>query len=536
MFRKLFALLMILVMLISAAGCGADKSSENKPAEGSAKEQAHQSTQQATTQEEKDDDKKPIEFSVLINHPWYWIDSFGGRPVDDKITELTGVKLNVTRSADYNQLPVMMASKDLPDFIYTDDKIEELSTPEMSYAWSDLIEQYAPDFKLDPLEIKLNMAPDGKVYTVKNLYQTEEQAKDPHMLPSIGSPGLIIRKDILEKLGNPSISSLEDYENVLEQVKQKFPDMVPLTICMAQDKITYFYSLFGAESAGSRMFIKDGKVYNFLRDPGIKEGLKYVNKLYRKGYIPKESLIYNYEQWEGNVNSGKVFSWVFSVGGVAGFNANFKQMGLDAEAGLVTKLLKPGAKFINDGVGWCGFFITKNNKDPERAIKFVQFLKSEEGQRLTCWGVEGIHYTMGSDGYPDLTPKMNEIIKDYTKMVQTEGMSAWNFTISQYYEALWAYESQSPEVIETLTSVKDATVYKPEYYFLTPPPGSDEIAIRDKITEMYKNEYLKLIVAASEAEFDAGYDDMLKKANDLGLEQLEKWMTDKLPEVMERLK
>jgi putative aldouronate transport system substrate-binding protein len=41
--------------------------------------------------------------------------------------------------------------------------------------------------------------------------------------------------------------------------------------------------------------------------------------------------------------------------------------------------------------GW-GIGITKSCKDPVRAIKFLDWLSSDEGQILNNWGIEGKHY------------------------------------------------------------------------------------------------------------------------------------------------
>ena len=41
-----------------------------------------------------------------------------------------------------------------------------------------------------------------------------------------------------------------------------------------------------------------------------------------------------------------------------------------------------------------GVGITTNAKDPVRAIKFLDYLASEEGQVLTNWGIEGKQYNV----------------------------------------------------------------------------------------------------------------------------------------------
>lgn len=59
--------------------------------------------------------------------------------------------------------------------------------------------------------------------------------------------------------------------------------------------------------------------------------------------------------------------------------------------------------YYNTGGGWSGVFITKNNKNLEASIKFMEYLFTEERQKLGMWGREGIDWNMHQDGYPEFT-------------------------------------------------------------------------------------------------------------------------------------
>ena len=59
--------------------------------------------------------------------------------------------------------------------------------------------------------------------------------------------------------------------------------------------------------------------------------------------------------------------------------------------------------------GWTVTLISKNCKDPERAIAFLDYLISEHGQEITYLGVEGVTYDM-VDGKPVLKPEVKEIL------------------------------------------------------------------------------------------------------------------------------
>ncbi len=57
--------------------------------------------------------------------------------------------------------------------------------------------------------------------------------------------------------------------------------------------------------------------------------------------------------------------------------------------------------------GGYGISISSKCKDPVRAIKFLDFLASEEGQILNNWGIEGKHYTV-ENGKRTLIPEVQE--------------------------------------------------------------------------------------------------------------------------------
>ena len=47
---------------------------------------------------------------------------------------------------------------------------------------------------------------------------------------------------------------------------------------------------------------------------------------------------------------------------------------------------------IRTGAGWLATVIPKTCKDPERAIRFLEYLASVEGHSDVSWGIEGDTY------------------------------------------------------------------------------------------------------------------------------------------------
>ena len=81
---------------------------------------------------------------------------------------------------------------------------------------------------------------------------------------------------------------------------------------------------------------------------------------------------------------------------------------LDAVYGYFPITLNESLKFADfqstGYLGGWGLAITKNCKDPERAMKFFDWMCTEEAQILTHWGIKDVHYTI-ENGKRVLKPK-----------------------------------------------------------------------------------------------------------------------------------
>lgn len=523
-----FALSLLIIMSLLLTACGAKKDS---PGSAGGKNDGTQEVQVQT------DGLEPVKLSMFINMDWYWIDSFGGRPVDDEITKRTGVTLDIRKSSEQDQqLAVLISSNDLPDMVYNGTRELDTLLVKSSYSYNELISEYAPDFIVEPIVIANNTMDDGNFYTIKNNYSPPEEWREdnPRFVASPGSPTLHVRKDILNELGNPAINTLADFEKILGMVKEGYPDMAPLALGPDdQYGERYFKMTFGIKSGDSKVYEDGGKIYFQSRDPNYLEAYRYLNNLYRKGYINAESLIYKYEDFQQAVNSGKTFSAARSVDLSSEANKAFEGAGLNYEMTILDKMLSEEAGIVDDRVGWAGIYISKNCKQPDRAIKFVQFMRSDEGQKLSVWGIEGEHYSLTDDGYPELTPAMKEYAADYTDMVKKVGNMAWAFAVTSKPEGVWNY-TETERTGWLRLSKERIKEFKPVYNFVVPTDNIEETEIYSKIVDYEKTQTVKLISAESEEQFMNTYEDMIKRFEAMGLKKLEDWMTNKYNVIKDR--
>ncbi|WP_256706726.1 extracellular solute-binding protein [Paenibacillus sp. FSL R7-0337] len=460
------------------------------------------------------------ELSLFIDFPWWATKDWKG-PIAEKITEKTGVKLNVTVATDDKQLPLMIASGDLPDLVLTSSNVGRMSDAKLSYSWNELIEKYAPDFKLDATRIAINTMDDGNFYTVRNAFATqEEMSKNKFALGGDGNPGIAVREDILKELGNPPIKTLDDFVKVLGMVKEKYPDMVPLVL----DKNwieQYFLQQFGAEALFDNWVEQDGKVDYFIRQPQMLEFFKFMNSLYRGGYILAENFAFANDQIdEQYATSGKAFAHGHTVGTADTDNSAVKKNNGTFTFRMLPSALTKEAKKVSTGLGFAGTFITKKNKDPEASIKLLQYLASDEGKKLTMFGVEGEHWTWNEEGHPDL--KYDSSDQDF---MNANGIGWWVLYNDGVMEGMRGYVPGKQKT-QALMETKAITTYKPALGLIQTQPDSAEKTLKTKIDEMIKNEKVKIYLAGSEAEAVANYENLVKTAESLGLQQLVDWANE----------
>ena len=497
---------------------------------------------QTTAAETQSSEQKPITLSLFVDHSWFWIDSFGGRLVDDEITRMFGINFDVTKAADDKQLQVLIASGSYTDLIYTGTTSiwPKLSNPNICYDWNSLIEQYAPDFPATAIEISNATQGDGKFYTIYNAYSPPDiWRSEPRMLPSNGSTTLHVRKDIMESIGSPKLETLDDLMNILGTVNEQYPDMDGMLLGESLYGLPYFRYCFGGQTGGTRLWYDDAasEVKYRLEDPREKEAVAYVNALFREGYIKPEALIYEVEQYRQKVYAGEAFSFVRSVTESDGANTAYLSAGMTAEAMPVERLLSANPIMVNDGIGWSGTFITKNCDYPDRVIQFLSYMKSDEGQLLAEFGIEGVTYTYDEEGYPVLTDDVLDLrSQSYTQMVDTYGIACWNFGVSAATEAIFNWNPKAEPILNVLKNLGGVIEFRPWFQFMLPDSGTELRDTYSKIGSFVDQEIYKVIAAESEAAFEESYNAMLETCFTMGLNDVKAYVNAKYPEIIANYK
>ncbi|NLO85979.1 MAG: ABC transporter substrate-binding protein, partial [Clostridiales bacterium] len=184
--------------------------------------------------------------------------------------------------------------------------------------------------------------------------------------------------------------------------------------------------------------------------------------------------------------------------------------------------------------GWTVTLISRNCKDPQKAIEMVTYMMSEEGQKLIALGIEGEHYTM-VDGKAVLTPTTQELIKNsYETYIEQVGANdAYWMLQDNLMQSQWM-----PDEDPVIQQMKDwcypYTFYTGQYdVFFT--DGSDADVANEKIVRIHSEMLPQLLLAPDQETFDRLWDEYCLTRKEAGIDIVLKESTRQMNENKRRL-
>lgn len=463
-------------------------------------------------------------------------------------TEKTGVKIDrfLATGNDDDYLNTMIAANDLPDSLMLDwnkPVVAKLIKGGMLYSITDLINEYCPKFWniLDKEMVQYHSV-DGKLWYLPNIYTTVESMENG--VPDHQIRPWFVRKDIYRAIGEPRLDSPDDWVTAMKLAKEKYPDIYPLGLekfdvntegfrgSRSMDFLIYAYS----PDLYKEIIKDDKKIMEYpMRNKGFIEAFRFLNRLNREGLFDPQLLIYKQEQYEEKLYGARYFvASQFTSDLYGKFNPKIAStLGQDMiyDYYNVVRVGGRDPKFpYSRLMGWQGFFITKNAKNPERIIKFAEYGWSDEGQMDFRYGKLGETYNM-VDGLPELTQK----ITDQQKADNAAFKAEWGFECSTLLwrtGELWdqastrAFIKNQPE---DYAARKRLLKYNNDIYNLgieniEPEGSTTEGVIHAKVKDLWNKTIPKLVLAKNNNEFDKIYKEFLKQIDKVGAEKVEKVM------------
>lgn len=397
--------------MTALTGCGNGEAS--KADTEASKDISSRYTVDASTPAWKLDTKEMTELTWYVNADW-WNSEWGNDIVTQKMEEDLHVKINFI-TGDDTKLNTYFAGEDMPDLITIFDSSSQVALKADSWAYPlyELADQYDPYFRQVASDETISwlQLDDGKGYGYADYSNTKEDYESGMLY---AKTAFVIRKDVYEALGKPSMGTQEEFLNVLSQIKEQYPELYPLG-----------FNAFTTDSTGSmgdsfQDFIgvplknEDNTFYNRNLDDDYLSWIRTFNQAYRNGCISDDSFADDGTAFEEKVKSGK-YACIMMEGTpqCSGFLTTWMSENPDAMYIAIDgpQSTTGNAPALNQaGIsGWMVSYITKSCSDPAKAIQIFTYLLSEEGQILTTYGIEGVTYTVNAEGKYELLPEIKEI-------------------------------------------------------------------------------------------------------------------------------
>lgn len=350
----------------------------------------------------------PLKLSMSINgadNPY--ITKVGTLENDKYVQEINkraNVQLDFKVKSHKNyaqQMQLMFASGDIPDLVWD---AGDSSSPNIAVAVNsgvfmqldELLEKHKAELpnlmKAIPKEAWEQEKVGGKLYGVPVAY-----------LSNGLNESLYIRKDLLTKYNLQVPTTLDEAVQVMKVFKQngmKYP-------YSGREKWSYtstFIYPFGV--AANRWNVVNNELVPDTIRPEMKEAIAFNRKLREEGLMDPETLTTSSTDWTNKIKTGQVGLFTHVPSAFGDWNTGLKTHVPEGEFVII-----PALKGPNGAAGApvsplisASIYINKNFKEPLRALKFLDWLATEDAQAFLSYGFE----TKESFKLPTETDKLNE--------------------------------------------------------------------------------------------------------------------------------
>jgi putative aldouronate transport system substrate-binding protein len=347
----------------------------------------------------------PITFTAYFSDP-----NANWANMQDDVGKFLTQKTGVTIKPEFPvgdpdaKIYLMIASGDLPDLIFPKGPAGALVDAGAVLDLTDLIKKTAPNI----------MKVIGDQF---NRMRFSNKDPNVYFIPCVDSIGQIyfdtdaffkLQLGALKEQNYPKVQFLSDYEKVIADYVKKHPttnNQPTLGLSLLADDWRFvisttnpaFWATGTADDGEWYIDPKTYKAYPHHMRPEEREYFRWLNHMNAVGLLDQESFIQKYDQYKAKIASGRVVGvidadWeiqdaVNSLKAAGQFDKTYGRFGAVLKAGIKAAFNAPTGFRGGYGVG-----ITTSCKNPARAIKFLDYLSSEEGQILINWGIEGVQY------------------------------------------------------------------------------------------------------------------------------------------------
>lgn len=277
-----------------------------------------------------------------------------------------------------------------------------------------------------------------------------------------------IRYDLYKQIGSPEINELEDYVDVLKQMKE---------VCPTSDsgKETYGVSLFKDWDGNMVMFVKatatnffgldefhfgfydadTGAFEDCLQEGGHYERcLKFYNTLYQQGLLDPDSMTQGYDGCMEDYQDGGAFFCIFNWMGATQYNTNEHM----AEGKKLLPVAAKNQDTLVYGLGQSGstrvWSIGAKSQYPELCMAIINYLCTPDGRLDYEYGPQGVCWEWLDNGKAELTDfglDCKALAAREDKVMPAPYSGLWDDGCPQMNNTTWSLNTTIPDGVDGQT-------------------------------------------------------------------------------------
>ena len=356
---------------------------------------------------------EPVTFTVMTyEHPSQPIDP--SSVIFQAIQEATNVTLefDITPSAEYStKKAAAFGSGILSDITHvTSDDLNKFAGANIFMPLpDDLLEESVPNFYqrvADDLNWKMSKT-NGQALGFTILNGSTENVLLGGYIP-------VIRYDILEKNNLQMPTTWDEWFVVMKQLKTIYPDSTPFSGRLKGVNMLNQPSLAMGCMPGL-YFNYETNQYSFgVLETRYREILQFFIRCREEGILDPNWKTVDANTWDQGVSSGKIFFWYDNAGFAAGQTANLQKSDPEAKMQVMPLMAnsegKKQGQLYNQNWYTQLWALSANAAEPEKLLKFMNWLYSDEAMYICNYGKEGETFNRTEDGKVTIP---SEIVEKY---------------------------------------------------------------------------------------------------------------------------
>ncbi len=395
---------------------------------------------------------------------------------------------------------------------------------------NELVEQYAPNYMAT--YNSLSETQQKALRTSTGMYRFVRFGSN--LLNGKMNAGLVIRQDWLDELGLEVPTTIEAFTEVLRAFKKELGVEVPYAMAkLTQSETSQMDSVATAFGTRTNLFYldEDGRVTQSFLSPGYKDYLATLRMWMEEGLIDidllarswSDTLKMTYVGKSGVCNTG---NWMIK---------EMLQLGKMEDEGYAVTAVPPLRLKDKDELihlssvrrpvsGAEGaWYISSACKDPVAAVRFIDFLYSEQGQLLTTWGAGELEdgtstYAIREDGsYTFSDWIMNNPDIPYATLRDKYYLQQWTTRTLDDLELIQYDQPYNLAAWDTWSRNNDDAQLLPSSLGMTAEETFEASGIINDV-ETYMMEMVYKIINGEEA-LDS-WDACVERAKEMGLERV----------------